>query len=209
MSDADIRRQLQSKIDEILSESNHAISESTKSRSSKKSRVVSSDFEDADTSETEIDKFNDPEEAFRRLLRLVDIQERSQLQMRNKLRQKGFSSFAIDAAIERAVKANIINDERFAEMLIASRVAQGRGFSGIERELKQNGIDPDSIKGWPYDFGFDENAEVERAVDLLQSKPPRSKNLRDGAYRKLANKGYSNSVCIKAIRIWIDHLEEN
>ncbi|MRZ30570.1 regulatory protein RecX, partial [Paeniclostridium sordellii] len=42
---------------------------------------------------------------------------------------------------------------------------------------------------------------------LLDRKPPRAKNKRDAAYRRLAQKGFGASVASTAARIWSEGKE--
>ena len=93
---------------------------------------------------------------------------------------------------------------RYAEVLIRSRLNQGRGMCGVERELRDQNIAIEDVEGWPYEFGVTDESEYQRALEVLKRNPPRSKNLRDGAYRKLMQKGYSSSVSASAARSWVD-----
>lgn len=47
-----------------------------------------------------------------------------------------------DAAIERALSVGYLDDTRFADVLVRSRLRSGKGMSGILRELRTHGIDP-------------------------------------------------------------------
>ena len=87
-------------------------------------------------------------------------------------------------------------------MLIRSRIAQGKGSSGIERELKSHNIDLWDVPGWPDSYDVDDDVELNRALALLENKPPHSKNPRESAFRKLVNKGYPTSIASSAARIW-------
>lgn len=143
-----------------------------------------------------------PEDAFKKIVALVNVSDRSEKSVRERLAKAGFSQNDIDEAVERATRCSILDDARFASVLINSRISQGRGSIGIARELSDNGIDPDSVEGWPYDFPFEHDDELNRALDILERKPPRSKNVREGAYRRLVQKGYPSSIAASAARIW-------
>ena len=106
--------------------------------------------------------------------------------------------------MSRAKDYGFIDDKRFAEVLIRSRIAQCKGSAGIERELAKNGIDPSSIEGWPYAYEVDDEVELDRALSFLDRKPPKSKNLREGAFRKLVQRGFPISVASTAARIWTE-----
>ena len=75
---------------------------------------------------------------------------------------------------------------------------------GIQRELRSHGIEIDNVPGWPEEFDVDADSELDRALAFLDKRPARSKNLREGAYRKLIGKGFSSSVASSAARIWCE-----
>lgn len=150
--------------------------------------------------------YSSDKEAFSRILRIVNVTDKSEAQLRSKLSQDGFEQTAIDKAIDRALDLGFVNDARFADVLIRSRISQGKGIAGIERELLSNNISPADIEGWPDEYLVDAPDEFSRAMSLLQMNPPRSKNKRDGAYRKLVSKGFSSSVASSVARIWSEQL---
>ena len=102
----------------------------------------------------------------------------------------------------RALACGLVDDARYAEVLVRSRLSQGRGAQGIAAELESLGIDASVVPGWPEEFAVDHESEVARALALLDRKPPRAKNKRDAAYRRLAQKGFGASVASTAARIW-------
>lgn len=142
--------------------------------------------------------------AFKKIVDLVNASDKSEQTIRQRLDRSGFHEEAIDDAVERAKQYGFIDDLRFADVLIRSRIDQGKGFPGIERELKSHNIDPFEIDGWPERFSLDDDNEFDRAMRILERKPPRSKNVRDSAYRKLIQKGYSASVASSVSRTWAE-----
>ncbi|MEG0990043.1 MAG: RecX family transcriptional regulator [Gordonibacter sp.] len=140
--------------------------------------------------------------AFRKIERLCNVREQASEQLRRRLVRDGFSEAATEAAIVRALGCGLVDDARFAEVLVRCRLAAGKGMQGIERELSSLGIEPSSVSGWPDEFSTGEESEIERALALLERKPPRAKNQRDAAYRRLAQKGFSASIATTAARLW-------
>lgn len=153
------------------------------------------------------EKDGDAREALNKIVALVNVRERSERAIRERLAREGFSQAGIDEAVCRAKDYGFIDDSRFADILIRSRIAQGKGSVGIERELAENGIDVLALENWPDGYGIERNGEVDRAMELLDRKPPRSKNLRDGAYRKLVQRGFSSSVASSAARQWVERIQ--
>lgn len=146
------------------------------------------------------------EKAFTKIQRLVAVRERCSQELRERLVKDGFSAEDADAAVERALACGLVDDLRFAAILIRSRIAQGRGRVGIALELEKLGILAGDVPEWPEGFFQEEDSELERALDLLRRKPPRAKNVRDAAFRRLVMKGYSHDVAATASRVFVESL---
>lgn len=144
------------------------------------------------------------EDAFKKILALVNASDKSERMIRDRLARLDFTESAAESAIVRAKECGFIDDIRYGEVLVRSRISQGKGSAGIERELYENGIDPHDIPGYPEEFGIDPDLEFDRALSLLERKPPQAKNAREAAYRKLVQKGFPSSVASSAARVWYD-----
>ena len=179
-----------------------------------------------------VEHTEDETKAFEKVTRLACARERGSRELIDRLVRDGFSREVAESAVQRALDCGLIDDVRYGAVLVRTRVAQGRGRKGIEDELERAGIAASDIPGWPEEFfsvddfnPFRVNAnaedgivgcsfgsessdeqEIERALALLRRKPPRSKNIRASAYRKLVTKGYSTSVASVATRRF---MEEN
>lgn len=143
-------------------------------------------------------------DAFSKIVGLINASERSAHEIRKRLKQAKYPETEIEDALTRAIHCGLIDDARYARILIQSRINQGWGRNGIERELLRNDIDPDSIEGWPYEFPISDDEQFEKAYELLKRKPPRSKNIRESAYRKLIQKGYPSSIASQVARQWAE-----
>ncbi|WP_417295602.1 regulatory protein RecX [Ellagibacter isourolithinifaciens] len=144
--------------------------------------------------------------AFKKILKLASIRERASKKLHERLIKDGFSEQAVSNALRRAIDAHIVDDERYAEAFMRTQLAQGKGRRGVERALEQLDIDSPSEEAWQLVYEQFGDDELERAMALLHRKPPRSKNLREGAYRKLVQKGYSADVAASAARRWSESL---
>lgn len=138
----------------------------------------------------------------KKIIAWVNASDKSERAIRERLERDGFEQAEIDEAVARAVDYGFIDDLRYAAVLIRSRLAQGKGESGIRRELASHNIDIDDVPGWPEEFVGSDDSEVDRALNYLERHPSRSKNVREGAFRKLVQRGYSVSVATTAARIW-------
>ena len=144
------------------------------------------------------------EKAFSKILRLATACEQSTCKLRARLLRDGFDEGVVESALTRAIEYGIVSDARFAESYVRSKLASGRGCKGIERELAELGLSAYETEAYRDYAEEGEEQELARAVRLLDSRPPRSKNLRDGAFRKLVQQGYSVGVASCAARIWLD-----
>lgn len=145
------------------------------------------------------------EDALNKILRLVNHREHSTASLRKRLRQVPFEDRVIEQALARAQELGLVDDIRFGNILVRSRLSQRKGCQGIERELIQEGIDPETIEAYcEYRDEVAPHEEVSQAVALLKKHPPKAKNQRESAYRKLRQKGYDNSTTHEAIRLWME-----
>lgn len=145
------------------------------------------------------------EKAFRKIERLACVREQASKALQARLEREGYEPHVANAAIERARSCGLISDERYADVLVRSRLSQGKGLQGIAAELEALDIDPRQVDGFleatEQTSGPDELA---RALALLDAKPPRGKRPRESAYRKLMQKGYGATVSASAARIWTE-----
>ena len=136
--------------------------------------------------------------AYKKIVKLVSHRERSSQMLFDRLTRDGFSPDAALAALDRAQRLGIVDDRRYADVLLRSRLASGHGRQGIRRELEELGIAAEELETWH----TEERDELSRALSFLERKPPTAKNKRDAAYRKLVTKGYSSDIASSAARIW-------
>lgn len=132
--------------------------------------------------------------------RLCVRRDQNSILLRRRLVREGFPEPFVDQAIERAVAVGLIDDERWGRTVARTRLSQGKGVSGIRRELALGGVDLDSLSGWPDEFVEDD--EALRARKALEKRPPRAKDMRGAAYRRLVSKGFSPSVASSVAREW-------
>lgn len=141
-------------------------------------------------------------EAYKKIQRLASASERSTKGLRERLTRDGFAPEAVESALERSVALGIVDDLRYAEAYVRTKLAADKGRRSIEAELRDLGIEPDEVLGWD----DCQDSEVERAYAVLEKRPPTAKNKRDAAYRRLISKGYSSSAAQTAARMWSESL---
>lgn len=148
------------------------------------------------------------EQAFSKIVRYARAREQSSVRVREKLVHVGFASEAIERALERAIDERVIDDRRYADCLIRSSLAQGKGLELVLQEIEGLGLAPESLDA--YRVFLEEQADrmTERALAMLKRHRTTSKNVRASCYRKLIAKGYSPSVAAEATDLFCAELEE-
>lgn len=148
------------------------------------------------------------ESALRRIERLANVSEQCSGKLRSRLLQEGWKAEQVEGALERARACLLVDDERYASVFVRSRLAQRKGEAGILFTLKGLGYEEDYVRALVQEQRQDADlgTEVDRALELLAAKPPKSKNLHDGAYRKLVSAGYTPSVASEAATLFCEEL---
>ena len=78
--------------------------------------------------------------AYDKALGLLARREHSRRELKTKLAQSGYAVAEADAAIERLGAQHYQDDERFAEVLLRSRIARGYGPLRLRMELQTHGF---------------------------------------------------------------------
>jgi regulatory protein len=126
-------------------------------------------------------------------IRLLTRRPRSEREIRQRLREKGFDVPAIDAAVERLEGWRYLDDFEFARFWVENREShKPRGRRLLEQELRQKGIDRELITETIDAAGLDERAA---ALELGRSKLRTYSGLEDQTIRRrlgsyLARRGY-------------------
>ena len=130
-------------------------------------------------------------------LRLLARRPRSEREVRDRLRQKGYTPAAIDAAVGRLEGWRYLDDADFARYWVENRAAhQPRGRRLLEQELRHKGVDREVVRETIAATELDETtAALELARKKLRAyagEEPAVVRRRLGAY--LARRGYGWDV---------------
>jgi regulatory protein len=87
-----------------------------------------------------------PPSAYSRALSLLGRREHSRRELRSKLAQRGVEAEEIEVAFDQLDQHDFQSDERFAEVLVRSRISQGHGPVRILAELRQHGIEGEAAR---------------------------------------------------------------
>jgi regulatory protein len=146
--------------------------------------------------------------AWDKLLRSCSIREQSSAKIRRKLLDAGFDARVVEDAIARAQDLRFIDDRRYCECLIRSALLQNKGLRHVLPEIRSLGIDPESLESYADYAAIPQEDVLEVALEVLRRHPPRGKDVRSSAFRKLVSKGYEVSIASKAVSRYIDELAE-
>jgi len=145
-------------------------------------------------------KRSEPSDPKARAVKLLSRREHSARELKRKLEQRGISGEDAEAAVADLNKAGWQSDERYAEMLVRSRVNQGYGPVRIEAELTQAGVDDEKIRDALRNAGADWTALAIEAQRRHFAALPKSSAERAKQYRYLAGRGFDSSHISSALK---------
>jgi len=94
-----------------------------------------------------------PEQAKARALRILERRDVSRKELVGKLTEKGESPEDAEAVADWLVDLGVVDDERYAAMIVRHYAAKGYGKSRIQNELYRHGIDKllweDALEHYP------------------------------------------------------------
>lgn len=137
--------------------------------------------------------------------RLLAHRARSEQELRQRLRQKGYNAPAIDQTITHLRDWHYLDDEDFARRWVEGRQDhRPRSQRLLSLELRQKGIDAETIDEVIEDAAVDEHAD---ALALARQKAPSYRGLEPDVQRRrlsgfLARRGYGYDI----IRVVLDEL---
>lgn len=160
-------------------------------------------------------KNKDALEACNYVFRLINIRLRSEKEIRDKLKLRGFSQEIIEKSIGYFKDLKLIDDREFALHWINSRVAKPLGFKVIEKELKNKGIEDDVIKNLINAKKKIINEDtiikelMEKRINKLLKKREPADKIKNKLYSYLIRRGFSNNCIIDAINELVSEKQIN
>lgn len=130
---------------------------------------------------------------------LVGRRDYSSSELARRLEREGYLPDVASGVVTRFEEVGLIDDSRFADFFIRSKLACGWGRSKVERELKRRGVEPSSVPGWPEDY-LDGSDEAEAAFELASRRRLTGKNDFQKLVRFLCGRGYPMGVSMEAAR---------
>lgn len=149
-----------------------------------------------------------PEQALQLALRYLSYRPRSELELRNYLRQKGCEPQVSAAVIAKLRSLNYLDDLSFAQIWVRSRLeSRGYGPTRVEQELRLKGIDTKVIQE-TMQQSLQQTSEQDSARKIL-TKRFGGASLQDAKAQRraaalLQRRGFSSKVIFDLLKYRID-----
>ena len=157
----------------------------------------------------DLQKSDASESAYQKATRLLDYRPRTEMEIRQKLQQKGFETEEIETVVRRLKNANLVADEQFAKMWIENRnESHPRSRRMIRYELKNKGISEQIIDNALTESEQDSELAMKAAsryARRLNSVDRQAFQKRLSAY--LARRGFSYGTIAPVVRDLIKKVE--
>lgn len=130
-------------------------------------------------------------------LRLLAVRERSAVELRSRLRQKGFDPDVIVSVLDRLQETDLQDDARFGAQFVDAATRRGLAGRRIQMELRARGLSKEEAARAATE---DPEAELARARELAERKAARMGDLPvETRVRRLmsllARKGFDPDTC--------------
>jgi regulatory protein len=142
-----------------------------------------------------------------RIERLIDKRDYSAAELRDKLRRDGYADKTVETCVMRAIEARLVDDARYADVFVRSKLSAGWGAQRIERELSRRGVEVSILPGWPYEY-FDPEDELTRALEVASRKRVREPHAYEKLVRFLCGRGFAPGVAHRAARRTLEERED-
>lgn len=129
-----------------------------------------------------------PEGAYKYVLDYLDRFDRTEMQVRRKLKERGFDTESRAAAVTKAKGYGYIDDERYATRYVELHAAT-KGKRRIKRELAEKGVSETIIEKVTSDIEDEHDSCYAVAEKFLRSKK-RDEKLRERLFRHLVSRGF-------------------
>lgn len=140
-------------------------------------------------------------------LRFLSYRVRSEKEVRDKLKSKGFTKDITEKVIEDLRRVNLLDDYEFASAWIRDRLSNNpRGKALLKQELYKKGIKQEIIERTLKEYFADEARELALAKKLLGKRIKRYENLEPNVAKRrmsdfLLRRGFSYDIIKQALKI--------
>lgn len=140
-------------------------------------------------------------------LKFLSYRMRSEKEVRDKLKKKGFANDLIAEVIKDLKRVNLLNDYEFASAWIRDRISnKPRGKTLLKQELWKKGIKEEIIEKVLREYFEDEEVELNLAKKLLEKRKKRYENLDKNVAKRrmmsfLLRRGFSYETVKEVLKI--------
>jgi len=151
------------------------------------------------------------EAAYQKATRLLDYRPRTEKEIRQRLVQKGFSTLEIDQVVMRLKRANLVQDQQFAQMWIENRNDYHPRSQRLMRyELRNKGVPELMIESALADSAEDLELATRAAAQYARKLNFQDRELfRKRLIAYLARRGFAYETIAPVIRNLIRELEQD
>jgi regulatory protein len=152
------------------------------------------------------------EVAYQRALKFISYRPRSEAEVRQKLAGQEVSEENIEDVLQRLKRANLLNDDSFAQLWVESRsTSRPRSRRALAYELGRRGVGRETIDQALALIDEEELAYRAACKRSRRLKDLEWKNFRQKMYQFLAQRGFNYETCSQVIpRVWDElHDDEN
>jgi len=141
---------------------------------------------------------NDNYDIYNKCVKYISVRLRSINEIKEYMQRKNIDSNLIEETIDKLIKNNLLNDERFTKAFIKDKLNfTTMGPYRIELELKKHHIDNSIINKYIHeiDYNFLEekiNKQINKLIKSGKNKP----NLKTKIYNNLLQHGYSSEMIL-------------
>ena len=149
-------------------------------------------------SDTDIEQLIEGDErdkAYSQAVHFLGFRPRSQAEVSQRLREKGYSAGAIEHTVQRLLEQNYLNDEEFARYWLDNREQfKPRGARALRYELRQKGISDQAIEAVLSDLDEEASAWAAAEKKLHQWQHLPEDQLKKKLMGFLSRRGFGYSV---------------
>lgn len=147
-----------------------------------------------------LQKESDAEKAFSKALDLLDRQQYTKKQIKDKLNLKGYESEIIEDVIHRLEDYGYISDKIYAKSYVAS--VKGKSKRELECSLLKKGISRYNIADVLDEACIDEEQSANLVAEKFMKYKEKTQENKQKLYARLYRKGYSGDVINSVVYSW-------
>ena len=133
-----------------------------------------------------------------RAMRLVEHRERSSGELSVRLTEDGYAPETIQITVARFVELGLVDDVRYTDLFIRSKVSAGWGTRRITDSLRRMQIPDDLALERLAEAGVDDETDYIRALLLVRKKPPADRAGVERSMARLVRRGFSFDTARRA-----------